>query len=126
MKLAILLLLTFCSAALAAPQEKASPVQGAQKKPTPKPKAARTQQVLTGCVDEQDGRYVLLDDHMLKKVVDLEAANAGSEDFFAKHLGHKVTVKGSRNSETEGVLKVSSIEDIAPVCSPEGEPNQKK
>jgi hypothetical protein len=125
MRLASSILLVFCTVALgASPEEKAPPGKsGTQKKSAPKSKT--TQQVFTGCVDEQDGQYVLLDDHVLKKVVNLEAVHAGSEDFFAKHLGHKVTVKGTMSSETEGKFKVSSIEDVAPVCSPEGVPNQK-
>jgi hypothetical protein len=122
MRMPVLLLLTFSSVALTAPNEhEADPVQQeAQKKSAPKSKDSRTVQALSGCVDEQNGQYVLLDDRMLKKIAELEALNAGSEDFFAKHLGHKVTVKGKRTSETEGKFLVSSIEDVAPVCSPEG------
>jgi hypothetical protein len=119
-------MLTFCSIALAASfDEKGNPEQGAQKKSVPKSKSNRAQQTLTGCVDEQNGNYVLLDDRMLKKLVDLEAASVGSEDFFAKHLGHKVTVKGTQASMSEGKFKVTSIEDVAPVCSPEGDATQK-
>jgi hypothetical protein len=126
MKSAVLVMFTFCSIALAAPlEDKAGPTQGSQKRSAPKSKANRTQQTLTGCVDEQNGIYVLLDDHMLKKLADLEAANAGSEDFFAKHLGHKVTIKGTTASETEGKFKVSTIEDVASVCSPDGDATQK-
>jgi len=82
------------------------------------PKAKSPQQSLIGCVDEQDGHYVLVDDRMLNKLADLEATGASSEAVFAKHMGHKVTVKGSKSSETEGKFKVSSIEDISPVCAP--------
>ena len=72
---------------------------------------------LTGCVDEQDGKYVLLDDRMLNKLANLETAIAGSEDVFAKHMGHKVIVKGTRVSGQETVFKVASIEQVAAVCS---------
>jgi len=96
-----------------------------QKKSAPKSKGNRpAQQSLTGCIDEQDGNYVLLDDRMLSKLVDLEATGASNEAFFAKHLGHKVTVKGSKSSEAETRFKVTSIEDVASVCAPAQGTNQ--
>jgi hypothetical protein len=96
-----------------------------QKKAAPKSKSARpTQESLTGCVDEQDGKYVLLDDRMLKKLASLETAIASSEDLFAKHMGHKVIVKGSKASGQETIFKVTSIEDIAEVCAPAQGTNQ--
>ena len=102
--------------ALAAPpDEKSSPQDGAHKKSAPK---KSTQQSLTGCVDEQDGNYLLLDDQMLHKLADLQAVGAGNEAYFAKHLGHKVTVKGSRSSEPDAKFMVTSIEDISAVCAP--------
>lgn len=110
------ILATIVSVALAAPpDERLGPQDGAQKKSAPK---KSTQQSLTGCVDEQDGNYLLLDDHMLNKLADLEAVGAGNEAFFAKHLGHKVTVKGSKSSEPDAKFKVTSIEDISAVCAP--------
>jgi hypothetical protein len=96
-----------------------------QKKAAPKSKSSRpTQESLTGCVDEQDGKYVLLDDRMLKKVASLETAIANSEDLFAKHMGHKVIVKGSKTSGQETIFKVTSIEDIAEACAPAQGTNQ--
>ena len=112
MKAGIAVLITVASLALAAPPD--------EKKPAPKAKAA--QQSLTGCVDEQDGHYVLVDDRMLHKLADLEAVGASNEAVFAKHMGHKVTVKGSKSSEAEGKFKVSNIEDVSSVCAP-AQPN---
>jgi hypothetical protein len=98
---------------------------GAQKKAAPKSKNNRqSQESLTGCVDEQDGKYVLLDDRMLNKIANLQTDIAGSEDVFAKHVGHKVTVKGSKVSGQETVFKVVSIEDVAAVCAPAQGANQ--
>ena len=99
--------------------EKPGPPNGSQKKAAPKSKANRqASESLTGCVDEQDGKYVLLDDRMLNKLASLVTAVAGNEDFFAKHVGHKVVVKGNKASGQEPVFQVASIEDVAEVCAP--------
>ena len=126
MKMLSLVWLIFAGLMLAAfADEKPAPSDGAQKKAGPKSKSNRqAQESLTGCVDEQDGKYVLLDDRMLNKLANLETAVAGSEDFFAKHLGHKVVVKGSKTSGQEAVFKVVSIEDVAAVCAPTQGTNQ--
>ncbi len=108
MKSGIAILMVVASVALAAAPD--------DKKSTPKTKAS--QQTMTGCVDEQDGNYVLVDDRMLNKLADLEAVGASNEALFAKHMGHKVTVKGSKSSQAEGKFRVSSIEDISSVCAP--------
>jgi hypothetical protein len=117
MKMLTLIWAVFAGFGLVALADEKSPRDGTQKKAAPKSKSSR-QESLTGCVDEQDGKYVLLDDKMLKKVANLETAIASSEDVFAKHLGHKVIVKGSRVPEQEAVFKVASIEDVAAVCAP--------
>ena len=128
MRKAMLLSFLLASVALAVPlDERLSPSDEAQnqKKSAPKSKSAREgQQSLTGCVDEQDGNYVLLDDRMLNKLANLESAIARNEDVFAKYVGHKVTVKGNKSSEPEGKFKVASIEDIAAVCAPTSGTNQ--
>jgi len=128
MRMVMSLSFLLASVALAVPpDEKLSPSDEAQsqKKTAPKSKSAREgQQSLTGCVDEQDGNYVLLDDRMLNKLANLESAIARNEDVFAKYVGHKVTVKGNQSSEPEGKFKVASIEDIAAVCAPASGPNQ--
>jgi hypothetical protein len=110
------LIATFALSAQAA--SPASPQQ-TQKKSGSKSKPA--QQSLTGCVDERDGRYVLLDDQMLHKIADLQSVGAEPEAVFAKHLGHKVIVKGSKSSEQENpVFRVTSIEEVSGVCAPAG------
>ena len=111
---------------LAAPDEQKSGSSESQKKSAPKSQKSNRQapESLTGCVDEQDGKYVLLDDRMLKKLANLETSIASSEDVFAKHVGHKVVVKGNKASGQETVFKVSSIEEIASVCAPAPGTNQ--
>jgi len=106
--------------------EKSGSSDKTSKKAVPQSKkgSRQTQESMTGCVDEQDGKYVLLDDHMLKKLANLETTIAGSEDVFAKHMGHKVVVKGNKTSGQEIIFKVTSIEDVAAVCAPAQGTNQ--
>ena len=75
---------------------------------------SRAQQSLTGCIDEQDGQYVLLDDQMLK-ITNLKSAGSDNE-VFAKHLGHKVRVRGAKSSGQTGTFKVTDIEQLAGNC----------
>lgn len=116
----VLLLATCLSVAFAAPSDQKPDPQGtAPKKSAPKAKSNRTApQSLTGCVDEQEGKYVLLDERMLNKLANLEAGAAGDENVFAKHVGHKVIVKGIKPSDPDGSFKVTSIEELATVCAP--------
>src|SRR5690242_18836052 len=78
--------------------------------------AAKGQQSLTGCVDEQSGKYVLLDEQMLK-IVRLHSVGADQE-IFAKHLGRKVKVVGTKSSGQNAEFRVSSIETLASRCGP--------
>lgn len=108
MKVQLLMLgVLFCLAAQAA----GNPGQVAQ---VPDKSNSVAQQSLTGCIDEQDGNYVLLDAQMLK-IVNLQSAGSDKE-VFAKHLGHNVQVKGTKSSGQEGSFKVSSIERLAGEC----------
>ncbi len=120
MKSALLFTLLATVGFAAPADQKAPPGEGNQKKSARQSKSNRQaqQQSMTGCVDEQDGNYVLLDDQMQNKLADLEAVGASNEAFFAKHLGHTVTIKGRKASEQDSKFKVSSIEDVAPVCAP--------
>ena len=82
-------------------------------KPSPKSPAA-----LKGCVDEQDGRYVLVSAETMAVLANLEADGFPTEGF-AKHLGHKVTVQGtSVPNGNRPVFKVRSIETISDTCAP--------
>ena len=49
---------------------------------------------LTGCVDERDGQYVLTNDTNLQPIARLQPAAGSADDNFARHMGHKVTVRG--------------------------------
>jgi hypothetical protein len=73
---------------------------------------------LTGCVDEKEGHYILVDDRNLDPVADLEADGFPTEGF-AKHVGHKVTIRGiSSSGSTRPVFKVRTIETVSETCAP--------
>jgi hypothetical protein len=80
---------------------------------------------LTGCVDEKDGRYLLVDDQGLNPIADLEADGFPTEGF-AKHMGHKVTVRGTSSSgSTHPLFKVRSIETVSETCAPTTQSDKK-
>jgi hypothetical protein len=80
----------------------------------PKSRAA----VLKGCVDEQEGRYVLVSAETLEVLANLEADGFPMEGF-AKHLGHKVIVRGtSIPNGNHPVFKVRTVETISDTCAP--------
>ncbi|HEY1337036.1 MAG TPA: hypothetical protein VGF59_05970 [Bryobacteraceae bacterium] len=91
--------------------------QPQQKQPKKQTPAKEKESSLTGCVDEHDGRYVLVDDHDLKPVADLEADGFPTEGF-AKHMGHKVTVRGTSTAGGDRpVFKVRAIETVSDTCA---------
>jgi hypothetical protein len=75
---------------------------------------------LTGCVDEQDGHYVLIHDQTREKLASLVAEGFENEGF-AKHVGHKVTVKGtSVPADGAGpIFRVRTIETVNETCAPQ-------
>jgi hypothetical protein len=74
---------------------------------------------MTGCVDQQDGQFVLVDDHDLKVVANLEAVGFPVEGF-AKHVGEKVIVKGvNTQGDARPVFKVKTIETVSDTCAPQ-------
>jgi hypothetical protein len=80
---------------------------------------------MTGCVDEKDGHYILVDDQGLNPMADLEA-NGFPTEGFAKHMGHKVTVRGTSNSgSTRPLFKVRSIETVSETCAPTTQTDKK-
>jgi hypothetical protein len=81
-------------------------------------KKSETTSSMTGCVDQQDGRYVLIDDRGLNRIADLEA-DGFPDEGFAKHMGHKVIVRGTRNAGDTLRFKVRTIETVSETCAPQ-------
>jgi hypothetical protein len=88
----------------------------------PQPKAESKASSLTGCIDEDSGHYILVDDRELKPIADLEA-DGFPEEGFAKHLGQKVIVRGiSSPGDKRPRMKVRSIETTNETCAPQQHP----
>ena len=88
----------------------------------PQSKAAPKTASMAGCIDEDSGRYILVDDRELKPIADLEAEGFPTEGF-AKHVGHKVIVRGtSSTGEVRPLFKVRSIETVSETCAPQQHP----
>lgn len=74
---------------------------------------------MTGCIDEDNGRYILVDEKELKPIADLVADGFPTEGF-AKHMGHKVTVRGTSSpGSARPLFKVRSIETVSETCAPQ-------
>jgi len=99
----------------AAESEQAPPKQKQEQKKQPAKDSAAS---LTGCVDEQNGKYVMIDERTRDPLADL-AAEGFETEGFAKHVGHKVTVRGiSSSGDARPLFKVRSIETISDTCEP--------
>jgi len=97
----------------------AEPQGQKQEKEKVPPPAKEATASMTGCVDEQEGIYVLLNDRTMSPIARLEADGFPKEGF-AKHLGHKVTVRGTSSSQgAVPVFKVRTVETVSETCSPQ-------
>jgi len=103
------------SSTAAGPQ---NPPAGQQQAPKKNSKAKSESSSMTGCIDEQDGRYVLIDDRTRATIANLEAEGFPTEGF-AKHVGHKVTVRGTVNPGDVPLFRVRSVETIRETCEPQ-------
>ena len=119
-------ILTVLGVLASSPSLSATQAPVGQKKEQTGKKNAATASSLSGCVDQQEGHYVLVDDRNLSPVADLEADGFPTEGF-AKHVGHKVTIRGTSNSgSTRPVFKVRSIETISETCAPTPQSEKKQ
>jgi len=71
---------------------------------------------MTGCVDEQNGLYVLVKGPEMKVAANLQADGFPTENF-AKHVGHTITVRGALDSNgAPPLFKVRSIDKVSDTC----------
>ena len=120
----LVILAGFVGLAPATALSSAQAPDGGKKAPAGK-KPAASQSTLSGCVDEKEGHYIMVDDRNLNPVADLEADGFSTEGF-AKHVGHKVTVRGTSSSgSTRPVFKVRSIETLSETCAPTPQSDKK-
>jgi hypothetical protein len=73
-----------------------------------------TAQSVTGCVDEQDGHYVLRD-VQTSQLIRLQAAGVNGDNDFAKFVGHQAQASGTMSSGTLTVAQIGQVADMCPV-----------
>jgi len=72
---------------------------------------------LTGCVDEQEGKWVLVNDQTMAVIANL-AADGFPTEAFAKFMGHKVNVRGTASSGgSSSTFRVREIKSISDTCA---------
>ena len=96
------------------------PMAAQEKQPSTQQKKAPARAAgssLSGCVDQQDGRYVLINADSGSPIANLEADGFPTEGF-AKHVGQKVTVRGTAVAGGAGrpLFRVRSVEKLSDSC----------
>jgi hypothetical protein len=113
MKLHILVLGGLLCLGAAAPAQTSSPnsksTQSANRMKRP---PAATGQSVTGCVDQQDGHYVIRD-VQTDQLIRLQPTSTDADNDFARFVGHQALATGTL---TSGVLTVAQIGQIADMC----------
>lgn len=113
MKFQILLLGAFFCLGVTAPAQTASQnpknTQSANRVKQPVSGAAQS---VTGCVDEQNGHYVLRD-VQTSQLIALQPTGTDSNDSFARFVGHQAEASGTMSA---GTLKVAHIGQVADMC----------
>ena len=69
---------------------------------------------VTGCVDEQNGHYVLRD-VQTSELVRLKATGTDADDDFARFVGHQAQASGAMSSGTLAVAHIGQVADMCPV-----------
>ena len=109
MKLQIVLMgLLFCLSAPAQGQKSTEQSANRVKRP-----AITATQSVTGCVDQEKGRYVIRDEKT-SQLLNLQAPGPDADSYFARFLGHKTQVTGTADSA--GAIQVAKISQVADMC----------
>lgn len=92
----------------------------AQTNGTPPKASPSSATAMTGCVDEQNGAYVLVKGPEMKVAANLQADGFPTEGF-AKFVGHTITIRGTLVSadSTPPTFKVRSIVKVSDTCEPQ-------
>jgi hypothetical protein len=70
-------------------------------------------QSITGCVDQQDGQYVLRD-VKTDQLIRLQASGENADNDFARFVGHQAQASGMLSSA--GTMTVNHIGQVADMC----------
>jgi hypothetical protein len=76
--------------------------------------AEGTAESVTGCVDEQNGHYVLRDvktDQLIK----LQPSGESADNDFARFVGHQAQATGTLSSGTLTVAHIGQVADMCPI-----------
>jgi hypothetical protein len=79
-----------------------------------RPPAEGAAQSVTGCVDEQDGHYVLRD-VQTSQLIRLQATGTSGDNDFARFVGHQAQASGTMSSGTLTVAHIGQVADMCPV-----------
>jgi hypothetical protein len=71
-------------------------------------------QSVTGCVDEQNGHYVLRDVQS-SQLITLQPAGTNADNDFARFVGHQAQANGTMASGTLTVAHIAQVADMCPV-----------
>jgi hypothetical protein len=71
-------------------------------------------QTVTGCVDQQNGQYVLRDLQTSQLII-LRPSGIDANDDFARFVGHQAQASGTMSSGTLTVTHIGQVADMCPV-----------
>jgi hypothetical protein len=77
-------------------------------------KSVAAGQSVTGCVDQQNGHYVLRDVQSDRLIV-LKPTGANADDDFARFVGHQAQASGTMDSGTMTVTHIGQVADMCPI-----------
>src|SRR5208337_615670 len=101
MKIRVAMLGTFLCLGAFAQGQANDPNKGTQQQTANRVKrpAEGTASSVTGCVDQQDGHYVLRD-LQTSQLIRLQATGASADNDFARFVGHQAQASGTMSSGT--------------------------
>lgn len=68
---------------------------------------------VTGCVDQQNGNYVLRNEQN-SQILNLQSPGSDPDSWFARFVGHRVEADGAKESGT--TMRVTQIHQVADMC----------
>lgn len=71
-------------------------------------------QSVTGCVDEQDGHYVVRD-VKTDQLIRLQAMGVSADNDFARFVGHQAQASGTISGGTLTVTQIGQVADMCPI-----------
>lgn len=71
-------------------------------------------QSVTGCVDQQDGHYVLRDAQS-DRLITLQSTGLDADNDFARFVGHQALASGTLTADTLTVTHIGQVSDMCPI-----------